>query len=115
VGVFAGASRTPHRRPQRLPVSPSGKQAVAHGRGFWVQVIRAFERTGEVFSTEAPTGKVATALHIGPYERLGDTHKAIRGWAAANQISFAGKSREIYGDWTEDAAKLETRIEYLLT
>jgi hypothetical protein len=28
--------------------------------------------------------------------------------------SFAGKSWEIYGDWTDDVTKLETRIEYLL-
>jgi effector-binding domain-containing protein len=87
---------------------------------FGVQVTRPFERTGEertseVFSAETPAGKVATALHIGPYQRLGDTHKAIHAWAAANKISFAGKSWEIYGDWTEDAAKLETRVEYLLS
>ena len=82
---------------------------------FGVQVTRAFERSGEVFSAETPTGKVATALHIGPYERLGDTHKLIHAWAASNNTSFAGKSWEIYGDWAEDAAKLETRVEYLLS
>jgi effector-binding domain-containing protein len=82
---------------------------------FGVQATRAFERSGEVFATETPAGKVATALHVGPYQRLGDTHNAIHTWAAANKISFAGKSWEIYGDWTEDAAKLETRIEYLLS
>ena len=63
---------------------------------FGVQVTRAFERSGEVYSTETPAGKVATALHVGPYERLADTHKAIHAWAAANKISFAGKSWEIY-------------------
>jgi effector-binding domain-containing protein len=82
---------------------------------FGVQVTRAFERSGEVFSAETPAGKVATALHVGPYERLGDTHKAIHAWATANKITFAGKSWEIYGDWAEDAAKLETRVEYLLS
>src|SRR5215813_6528312 len=50
---------------------------------FGVQVARPFERSGEVFSTETPAGKVATALHIGPYERIGDTHQAIHAWAAA--------------------------------
>ena len=82
---------------------------------FGVQVTRSFERAGEVFSTETPAGKVATTLHIGPYERLGETHAAIHAWAAAKQISFAGKSWEIYGDWTDDASKLETRVEYLLS
>lgn len=81
---------------------------------FGVQVTRTFEPSGKVFSAETPAGKVATALHIGPYERLGKTHDAIHEWAAANKVTFAGKSWEIYGDWTDDTAKLETRIEYLL-
>jgi effector-binding domain-containing protein len=82
---------------------------------FGVQITRAFSPSGEVSLTETPAGKVATALHIGPYERLGDTHQAIHTWAEANNVTFAGKSWEVYGDWTEDAAKLETRIEYLLS
>lgn len=81
---------------------------------FGVQVTHPFERSGEVFATETPAGKVATALHLGPYARLQDTHRAIHAWAAANRIVFAGKSWEIYGDWNEDPAKLETRVEYLL-
>jgi effector-binding domain-containing protein len=85
------------------------------GVDFGVEVTRSFPRSGEVFSTETPAGKVATALHIGPYERLGETHGAIHAWAAKNRITFAGKSWEIYGDWTSDAAKLETRVEYLLS
>jgi len=43
-----------------------------------------------------------------------ETHDAIRCWALENHMSLAGKSWEIYGDWTADPAKLETRIEYLL-
>jgi effector-binding domain-containing protein len=82
---------------------------------FGVQVTCSFERSGEIFSTETPAGKVATAVHIGPYERLGDTHQAIHAWAAGNRVRFAGKSWEIYGDWTEDTARLETRVEYLLS
>lgn len=81
---------------------------------FGVQVVRPFERSGEVAPTETPAGKVAAAVHVGPYERLGDTHQAIHQWAAEKKISFADKSWEIYGDWTDDATKLETRIEYLL-
>jgi effector-binding domain-containing protein len=81
---------------------------------FGVQVTRSFERAGEVFCSETPAGKVASALHAGPYERLGETHQAIHAWAASNKIRFAGKSWEIYGDWSEDARKLETRVEYLL-
>lgn len=81
---------------------------------FGVQVTRPFERWGEVFSTETPAGKVATAVHVGPYQKMRETHDAIHAWAAANHATFAGKSWEIYGDPVEDASKLETRIEYLL-
>jgi effector-binding domain-containing protein len=81
---------------------------------FGVQVTRLFPKEGEVFATEMPAGKVATAVHAGPYERLGETHDAIHAWAAANKMTFAGKSWEIYGDWFDDPAKLETRVEYLL-
>lgn len=82
---------------------------------FGVEVTRPFERAGEVFLTGTPAGKVASALHIGPYERLGETHDAIHTWASANKSAFAGKSWEIYGDWMEDPSKLETRVEYLLS
>jgi effector-binding domain-containing protein len=82
---------------------------------FGVQITRPFERSGEVFSAETPAGNVAAALHIGPYERLGETHQAIHAWAAANNLAFAGQSWEVYGDWTEDSAKLQTGIEYLLS
>jgi effector-binding domain-containing protein len=82
---------------------------------FSVQVTSSFPQEGEVFSTETPAGKVATALHVGPYEQLGETHNAIHAWVAANRMTFAGKSWEIYGDWSDDPAKLKTRVEYLLS
>jgi effector-binding domain-containing protein len=81
---------------------------------FGVEVTRAFESVGEVFSTATPSGEVAGALHLGPYQRLGETHGAIHAWAAAHKRSFAGKSWEIYGDWTDRVAELKTRVEYLL-
>jgi effector-binding domain-containing protein len=82
---------------------------------FGVQITRPFERVGEVYLIETPAGKVACAVHIGSYERLGETHQALHAWAAANNATFAGKSWEVYGDWTCDLSKLETRIEYLLS
>jgi len=82
---------------------------------FGVEVIRSFEPHGEVFPTQTPAGEVATALHLGPYERLRETHDAIHAWAAANHRTFAGYSWEIYGDPTPDPAETETRIVYLLS
>ena len=85
------------------------------GVDFGVEVTRSFPSSGEVILVETPAGKVASALHLGPYIELKRTHDAIHAYAAANQLTFAGKPWEIYGDWTEDVSKLETRIEYLLS
>jgi hypothetical protein len=92
----------PARRDERMKVD------------FGVEVTRRFVQSGEVFATETPAGEAATAVHIGPYDRLGDTHNAIHAWAAANSREFAGKSWEIYGDWNDDPNKLETTVAYLL-
>lgn len=42
------------------------------------------------------TGKIESVV------KLCETHAAIHAGAAANKIVFAGKSWEIYGEWTED-------------
>jgi effector-binding domain-containing protein len=81
---------------------------------FGVEVVREFGPSGEVKAVQTPAGTVASATHIGPYDRLGQTHDAIRAWAATNHRAFAGTSWEIYGDWHDDPAKLETTIMYLL-
>ena len=82
---------------------------------FGVEVSRPFVPEGEIITAETPGGEVATAAHVGPYEQLGKTHDAIQAWAAGKKLTFAGKSWEVYGDPTNDPAKLETRIEYLLS
>jgi effector-binding domain-containing protein len=81
---------------------------------FGVEVVREFAPSGEVKPAKTPTGTVASATHIGPYDKLGQTHDAIHAWAAAHHREFAGTSWEIYGDWSDDPAKLETSILYLL-
>jgi len=81
---------------------------------FGVEVVHPFEPEGEVAPAETPAGEVAVAIHVGPYDRMKDTHDAIHAWRAANNRTFAGKSWEIYGDWSDDPSKLETTIFYLL-
>ena len=81
---------------------------------FGVQVSRPFEREGEVRCIETPAGEVARTIHIGPYDRLGDAHNAIHAWCASNSRKIARASWEIYGDWNNDPALLETTIRYLL-
>jgi effector-binding domain-containing protein len=82
---------------------------------FGVEVVREFNASGEVAPMKTPAGKVATALHIGPYEGLGRAHEAIHAWAAAHHRAFAGTSWEVYGDWNDDPAQLETTEMYLLS
>jgi effector-binding domain-containing protein len=82
---------------------------------FGVEVTRSFEASGEVSATETPAGEVATAVHIGPYDRLKETHDGIHAWAGAHSRQFAGRSWEIYGDWSDDPSKLETTVVYLLS
>jgi hypothetical protein len=43
-----------------------------------------------------------------------ETHDAIHARREANNRAFAGKSWEIYGNWSDDPSKLETTIMYLL-
>ena len=81
---------------------------------FGVEVVRAFETEGEVHAVETPAGEAAVAVHVGPYDRMKETHDAIHTWCAANNRAIAETSWEIYGDWSDDPAKLETTIVYLL-
>ena len=82
---------------------------------FGVQVIRPFEGEGEVICTETPAGEVAMTTHVGSYDKLAAAYDAIHSWRAATGRAFAGRSWEIYGDWTDDTTKLETQVIYLLS
>jgi|SRR6516165_2941068 DNA gyrase inhibitor GyrI len=82
---------------------------------FGVEVTRPFEPSGEVRPAETPAGEVAMAVHVGGYDRLKDTHDAIQAWAAANRRAIGRQSWEIYGDWSDDPARIETTVIYLLT
>ena len=77
---------------------------------FGVEVVRPFEAEGEVHEVHTPEGEVAMAVHVGSCDRLNETYDAIYAWAAANNRAFAGTSWEIYGDWLEDPAKMETTL-----
>jgi effector-binding domain-containing protein len=81
---------------------------------FGVQVVRPFQNAGEVICTATPAGEVAMTTHIGSYGKLAAAHQAINSWRAATGRA-SGASWEIYGDWTNDEAKLETQVVYLLT
>ncbi len=81
---------------------------------FGVQVTHRFERDGEVFGSKTPVGEVASTIHLGPYDRLGEAHAAVHAWIAKNDRRVGDWSWEIYGDWNSDPNKLETHVVYLL-
>ncbi|HEY7323317.1 MAG TPA: GyrI-like domain-containing protein [Streptosporangiaceae bacterium] len=63
-----------------------------------VQVNRSFEPRGSVVPSALPGGLAAAAIHAGPAAQIGETHDAVRDWAAANGYLPAGPRWEIYGD-----------------
>ena len=80
---------------------------------FGVQVVSAFPGEGEVACTALPAGVAASVVHRGPYDGLGAAHGAIHAWMKEHGCN-SPLSWEIYGDWSEDPAKLETTVFYLL-
>ena len=92
--------------------APGEAEMVAY---FGVQVVRPFQDAGEVVCTETPAGEVAMTTHIGSYGKLAAAHEAINSWRAATGRAFGACSWEIYGDWNDDEAKLETQVVYLLS
>ena len=79
-----------------------------------VQVTGPFAPAGSVVPSTLPAGEAATTVHRGPYDRLDDAHQAIHAWCASNGRELAGPRWEVYGDWHEDPADLETEVYYLL-
>jgi hypothetical protein len=79
-----------------------------------VEVTAPFPAAGPVIASALPAGPVATTVHHGPYDRLDSAHRAVRAWCAAQGHQLAGPRWEVYGDWHEDPAELETTVSYLL-
>jgi hypothetical protein len=78
------------------------------------EAFEPFASTGDLFCSRIPGGEVATTAHIGPYQQLGDAHRAIVQWAADRKRTLVGPNWEIYGHWTDDPTQLRTDVFYLL-
>ena len=79
-----------------------------------VEVAGPFTGDGDVVCSATPAGLVVTTVHLGPYDRLGEAHDAIFEWCQHNHHELAGPNWEIYGHWTDDPARLQTDVFYLL-
>jgi effector-binding domain-containing protein len=83
-----------------------------------VELDAPFAGHGEVVGSATPAGMVATAVHLGPYNRLHEAHEAIRRWCADRGLSPAGPNWEIYGhwqdEWNREPARIRTDVFYLV-
>ena len=75
-----------------------------------VEVAEPFDDTDDVVCVRTPAGNAATAVHVGPYHRLGETHDAVTSWCRAHDVSLTGTGWEVYGDWEDDPARLRTDV-----
>jgi effector-binding domain-containing protein len=79
-----------------------------------VQVTGPFEPSGRVVPSVLPAGEVASTVHRGPYDALEEAHVALKAWCGSHRHALTGVRWEIYGDWRQDPAELETEVCYLL-
>ena len=79
-----------------------------------VEVGEAFVGNERVVCSVTPAGAAAIAAHIGPYQRLGETHDAVKKWCLEHGHNLAGPSWEVYDHWNDDPSKLRTDVYWLL-
>jgi effector-binding domain-containing protein len=82
------------------------------------EVAEPFAGNDRIQCSQLPAGRVAGAIHFGPYPRLGEAHRAIREWCAEQGHRLSCVSWEIYGHWQEswntDPSQIRTDVFYLL-
>jgi effector-binding domain-containing protein len=79
-----------------------------------VEVASRFDAVDGVVYSSTPSGIVVSTVHIGPYSELGGAHAAIINWCKEQHLTRANVWWEVYGDWQEDPAQLQTEVFYLL-
>jgi hypothetical protein len=79
-----------------------------------IEVASPIVATDGVVPAVTPGGEAAVTLHRGPYAGLGAAHEAVRRWCEEHARARANVWWEIYGDWRDDPAQLETEIFHAL-
>lgn len=82
------------------------------------EVAGRFQASDRILSSQLPGGRVAVAIHLGPYQSLARTHSAIREWCANKGLRTTGTCWEVYGhwdeSWNEDPSRIRTDVYHLL-
>lgn len=98
---------------------------VWHGGGYQseeeieLEVAEAFEGevpesglpAGRVHLTELPAARVASTVHTGSYERLGEPYAALLAWMAREGFVPDGPVREVYLHFDADEARQVTELQ----
>jgi effector-binding domain-containing protein len=89
----------------RHPAGPPFARYRPSGNGFDVEAGFPADGTvhaaGQVLPIELPGGTVATALHRGSYDSVGETYDALRRWLDEHGAEPAGETWESYLDGPE--------------
>jgi effector-binding domain-containing protein len=97
----------------RAPVGPPFGRYVPRGDGFDVTagfpVDGAVAASGRVVPDVLPGGTVATTLHTGRYDEVGDAYAATTAWLLEHDLTVADVPWESYLD-APDVAEPRTRL-----
>lgn len=81
---------------------------------FGTQVEREFEGNDRVVCSVLPACRAVHMTHVGPYDRMRETHEAIYAWAQAAGHRLTGLNWELYDHPTDDPATLRTDVYHRL-
>ncbi len=79
-----------------------------------VELLVPCQLTGRVVASALPAGQVAMTVHRGSYSGLGEAHRAVLDWCAAQGKQRTGTRWEVYGPYNDDPANVWTEVYYLL-
>lgn len=78
-----------------------------------IPVARPLPGAGEVAPSTLPSGEALTAVHIGPYDKLGDAWGALDAWANEHHIERGNHMWEVYltdPEQVPDPAHWQTKL-----
>lgn len=77
---------------------------------YGTQIEHEFTGDGRVVCSVLPACRAVHGVHIGPYDRMGETHDAVCRWAQEHGHAITGFNWELYDHPADDPAKLRTDI-----
>jgi predicted transcriptional regulator YdeE len=79
-----------------------------------VEMKSVFALPDGLIATKTPAGSAARVTHWGAYNKLPDAHQALHRHCARHEWRITGVNWEVYGDWSDEPAKVRTDIYYQL-